>query len=95
MIKFTLTSEAVRQACIRNEWFTQGTTADYNRVLDHVENFGKDMVDFEAENLVWDVAADIRLYSDTDRMMRESGCTYAEIGENIAYVLLNACRLSF
>ncbi len=95
MIKFTLTPEAVRQACIRNDWFTQGTTANYNRMLDHVENFGKDMADFEAENLVWDVVTEIRISSDTDRMMRESGCTYAEIGENIAYVLLNACKLSF
>jgi len=95
MIKFTITPEDVRQACVRNDWFTQGTTADYDRVLNDVENYGSDMADYQAENLIWDIAADIRLYSDTERMMRESGCTYAEICENIAHVLLNACRLSF
>lgn len=95
MIMFTLTSEDVRQACIRNQWFTLGTTDEYQAMLDHVENFGTNMADFEVEDFIWDITCTIRIWSDTERMKRESGCDYAEIGENIAYVLLNACRLSF
>lgn len=94
-IKFTLTPEAVRQVCIRNQWFTFGTIAEYDAMLDNVENFGKDMVDFQAEDLIHDTALAILRWSDEDRMMEQSGCSYAEIRENIEYVLLNACKLSF
>lgn len=95
MLKLTLTSEDVRSACIRNNWFTQGTAADYEHMLNNVDLLCDGMLDFETENLIWDIVSDIRMHSDTERMKRESGCTYEEIGENMAYILLNSCTLNF
>lgn len=91
MITFTITSETVRQTCIRNNWYTHGTSSEYTAMLDRATWYN--MCAEDMEGIIIDLMVDIRMHSDTDRMKRESGLSYGEIGDNIAHVLLNACTI--
>lgn len=82
MITFTLTPQDVHDACERNNWFTQGTLADYYHMLNEVQNHGTNVADFQMEELILSIGSEIFSHSDID------------VRQNIDHALLNACKLS-
>ena len=94
MIQFTLTPETVRETCIRNNWYTSGTNADYENILSYVHMHCNHMADFEAQAKIEYVADDIYKHSNIRLMADVSGCTPIEVRANMEYILLNAFSLS-
>lgn len=95
MIKFKLTSDKFRNICICNDWYTRGTCEEYTNMLDYIDKYCTDMCDIDAQDKIEHIASDVLWHSNPHAMCKMSGCTIKEVQDNIAFVLLNACTLSF
>lgn len=95
MIRFTLNPDRIRELCINRKWYTLGSCADYDAMLEQVYMYGCNLADFQAEELVKNIACGIRINSDIDRIKRDTGMSYDEIGEEMAHAILNTARVYF
>lgn len=95
MIRFDFNSEDIRQLCIRRNWYTCGTCADYDAMLHHVFMFGHALGAADAEEFAERVMCDIRMHSDTERIKRDACMDYGEIGDDMMLAILNTARVYF
>lgn len=70
--------DELRSLCVRKDWFTCGSIADYDAMFNKLNN---DMSDNEIVN----VAIDIYNYSDVEKTAEEYGVAYEEVFDNIVY----------
>ena len=70
--------DELRNLCVRKDWFTCGSIADYDAMFNKLNN---DMSDEE----IVDVCKDIFDYSDVEKTAREYGVAYEEVFDNIVY----------
>lgn len=70
--------DELRSLCVRKDWFTCGSIADYDAMFNKLNN---DMSDDEIVN----VAIDIYNYSDVEKTAEEYGVAYEEVFDNIVY----------
>lgn len=78
-------TDKVRAMCIRNNYYTNGTNEDYNKMFQMCGlNFG-----------VLAIASDIFEHSNKERLMQESGCGKKDILENICFELINDCSFTY
>lgn len=94
MIKVSLTRNAVMSECVKHDWYTRGTNADYAEMLDYVQAvfgvYGDTYINVTtAEAAIKKVVSNIIVHTDVERIKAQTGCTYGEIHENIEFVLLN------
>ena len=74
-------TDKVRALCIRNNYYTSGTTEEYSKMFQKCGlNYG-----------VLAIASDILEHSNKERLMNESGCSKKEVLENICFELINDC----
>jgi hypothetical protein len=90
MTKLNLTvitdSSMIRNLCIREHWYTDGTIAAYNNLLTYVDDhriLDEESLDF----IAWDI------YNHSTNF--DYSYTGEENTENMKYIILNdACRIS-
>ena len=81
----TITSEKVISLCINNQYYTCGTNAEYEKMLDMC-NYKEATVE-----LLLTVAGDIWEHSNKEKILYSYGCSEKEVLENILYGLINDC----
>lgn len=84
--KRIITAQAVRSLCIKQNYYTHGTTEEFGDMLDFVDG-----VELDDESLILEIASDIFNHSDIDAWMYEYGCDKTELLESICYNLINDC----
>ena len=81
-----MSSSDVVQMCIRHNWYTHGTTKEYEKMLDFVSEFRSEATDLEG---LYFIARDIAKHSD----LAEYGCSPCEASSEaistIMYALTN------
>ena len=80
----TISSEDVRNMCIKNNWYTNGSVEDYCTLLNYVDERGSNVRD----NDILNFAIDIFNHSSMD--WREYG-SKEDCVSCITYALLNDC----
>ena len=85
-IRLFTDADQIRSMCIRENWYTNGTIAAYNNLLDFVNENNlvtEEVLDF----IAWDI------FNHSTNF--DYSYTGEEITENIKFVILNdACRIS-
>ena len=71
--------QALRELCIRQEYYTRGDCEDYKELLDFVDD--RDLTDGD----IIAIADDIYDHSDIDRIMNEYGCGSDEVFDSIYF----------
>lgn len=84
-IERTVYWEDLRNACIREEWYTKGTCEEYDNLLFGIVDKCSELTD---EKLMA-IAEDIFQHSNTEKLMDKYGCDETEYMEHILWVLLN------
>lgn len=80
----TLESAKVRSLCIRNQYYTCGTNAEYTAMFEAVE----------AGCSILTIATDILEHSNISKLQQQSGCDYVELLECICFELINDCCIT-
>lgn len=71
----------VRAMCIKNDYYTNGTVEEYNRMFNKCDlNFG-----------ILEIAQDIMEHCDKEKFLYAYGGTEAEFLEAICYNIINDC----
>ena len=70
--------DELRNLCVRKDWFTCGSIADYDAMFNKLNN---DMSDEE----IVDVCKDIFDYSEVEKKAEEYGVPYEEVFDTIIY----------
>ena len=85
-----LYSDSVRSLCIKNEWYTCGTSSDYKKLLDYVASKRTFTI-----NDIKKVAINIYNHSDIDKLASEYSCENELYLNHILYEILNIITYSF
>lgn len=64
-ISFEVSPYKLRRLCIDNEWYTEGSKADYSRLMDYCRNYGKNI---SVVDYLYTIAKDIKKHSREDAM---------------------------
>lgn len=81
---YHMTMDKVRAMCIEHDYCTECNNEQYEELLNRCQS----TVEL---NDVLSIAEQIMNYSDTERLMNESGSNETELLENICFNLLNEC----
>ena len=81
---YHMTMDKVRSMCIEQNYCTECDNEQYDELLSLCKKV-KTLDD------VLPIAEQIMQYSDTERLMSESGCNETELLENICFNLINDC----
>lgn len=71
----------VRAMCIRNDYYTNGTNAEYEKMFQKCE------LNFD----ILEIAQDIMEHCNKEKFLNTYGCTETEFLENICYNIVNDC----
>ena len=84
----TITSDRVREMCIRYDYYTCGDCDEYSLMLAEVDTINEpDLVD----EFMLPIARNILEHSDVERLECEYGCSRAELLVDVVYKLYNEC----
>lgn len=83
-IKKCLYSDSIRYLCIRKEWYTNGTSQEYYKLLDYIDN-----VKEFTENDFIKIAINIYNHSNIDKLANESCMSNLEFFDCILWEVMN------
>lgn len=73
----------VRELCIKNDWYTEGSNESYEAMLDMVRLSSKN----PSDDMVIVIAENIAEHSDIERFCNRYGCDFNEFVDNIVFQL--------